>query len=211
MKIQDPRAILPAVVVAAALLLQGCATVVRGTSQKIPVTSAPSGAKVLVNGKDAGTTPLILKLKRRKPAVIRIESEGFDPYEIRIERKKPSPLDPYGSFGNSLLALPGTLWLGGKFADKFTKKDADDVGEAVGNALWGALAGYGLAALISATPLVLTDSLSGAAFSLAPTSLEVELTRAGEVPRVGSMELDAAKLQDIKWLRVRLARRGEGR
>ncbi len=38
-------------------LLQSCATIVKGTSQKIPVTSAPIGAKVLVDGTEMGTTP----------------------------------------------------------------------------------------------------------------------------------------------------------
>jgi len=197
--------------VAAALVLQGCATVVRGTSQKIPVTSTPVGAKVLVDGKDAGTTPLILKLKRRKPAVIRIEQEGYDPHEIRIERQKPSPWDPYSSFGNALLATPGALWLGPKFAESFTKKDADDIGKAVLNAWWGTLAGYTLAALIFATPFALTDAISGAACSLSPNALEVELMPASGVPRVARTELPAAALKDVTWLRIRLARPGERR
>lgn len=210
MDVKVPRTIVPALIITAAFFLHSCATVVRGTSQKIPVTSTPVGARVLVDGKDAGTTPLILKLKRKKPAVIRIEHEGYDPQEIRIERKKPSAWDPYGTLGNALLATPGALWLGSKFADKFTKKDADDVGEVLANAWWGTLAGVGLASLIFITPLVLTDTISGASYSLSPRSLEIEMTPADGVPRVRTTKIDAAALKDVMWLRVRLARRGDG-
>jgi uncharacterized protein YceK len=204
------RALGFALIVTAAMLLEGCATVVRGTSQKIPVTSAPAGARVFVDGKEAGTTPFLLKLKRKKPAVIRIEREGYDPYEIHIEQKRPSFWDPVRLFGNTLLAMPGALWLGPKLADSFTKKEADDFGEAFGNAFLGLMAGYGVAALIFSTPLILTDALSGANSSLSPKSLEVELKPAGVPGRIGPTVIDAAELRDVTWLRIRLAeRRGD--
>jgi hypothetical protein len=210
MRDQHSRARAAALIALAAVLLQGCATLVRGTSQKIPVTSVPAGARVLVDGKDAGTTPLLLKLKRKKPGVIRIEQVGYDPYEIRIERRRPSIWDPVRGFGNFLLAMPGALWLGPKLTESFTKKEADDFGEAIGNVLLGAAVGYGVAAMIFATPLILTDALSGANIILSPKSLEVELKPAGVTGRIGMTVIDAAELRDVKWLRIRCAeRRGD--
>jgi hypothetical protein len=211
MKVQRWRVRVAAPIVLAAILLQGCATLVRGTSQKVPVTSAPAGARVLVDGKDAGLTPLLLKLKRKRPVVIRIEKEGYDPHEIRIERKKPSKWDPTVVFGNTLLAMPGIFWLGPKFADKFLKKDAEDIGEAIANAWWAVAAGYGLASLIFVTPLAVTDAVSGATYSLSPKSLEIELKPVGKTGRLGITVIDAVEARDIKWLRIRIAEGKEDR
>ena len=65
---------------ASVFLLQNCATIVHGTTQKIPVTATfigvTGGANVFVNGKLVGTTPLMLKLAKKRPAVIRIEKDG---------------------------------------------------------------------------------------------------------------------------------------
>jgi hypothetical protein len=68
-------------------LATGCATLAHGTSQAVPVTSAPSGARVFVNGKLAGTTPLKLDLARwRKGTVLRLEKDGFVPQEMALHR-----------------------------------------------------------------------------------------------------------------------------
>jgi hypothetical protein len=43
-----------------------CATILSGTKQEIRFNSSPSGAKVIVNGKDMGlTTPCVATLKRK--------------------------------------------------------------------------------------------------------------------------------------------------
>jgi len=55
------------------LFAPGCATIARRRSQRIPVTSFPTGAKVIVNGVERGATPLELNLsKSEKGRVIRI-------------------------------------------------------------------------------------------------------------------------------------------
>jgi len=76
-----------AIMVMSVFLLQNCASIIRGTSQKIPVTSNPLGARIIVDGKEMGYTPLNLKLKKKKGCVIRIEKQEYNPLEIRINRK----------------------------------------------------------------------------------------------------------------------------
>ncbi|NIO49571.1 MAG: PEGA domain-containing protein [Candidatus Aminicenantes bacterium] len=50
-----------ALMVTSVFLFQNCATIISGTSQKIPVTSNPSGAKIIVDGIEVGNAPLNLK------------------------------------------------------------------------------------------------------------------------------------------------------
>ncbi len=91
---------------ASILLAPNCATITRRSKQRIPVTSNPVGAAVFVNGVQQGVTPLEIRLPRKeKGAVIRIESPGYRPVEIRPESKESQSL----FLRNFLLGLiPGT-------------------------------------------------------------------------------------------------------
>ena len=73
---------------ASVLLSPGCAMLTRNSEQRIPVTSSPVGAAVIVNGIWQGVTPLVIKrLRWEKGHVIRIESPG---YCVRIRCDKAS-------------------------------------------------------------------------------------------------------------------------
>jgi hypothetical protein len=186
-----------AAMLAAVFLLQGCATVIRGTSQKIPVTSNPIGAKVIVDGKDMGPSPLTLRLKRKRPHVVRFELEGFNPHEIRIVRVGPSlstvALMIMGHAAIvSPLVKPITLALGKNI-------EADNFWEALGEALLIMMAVD--CALTGA--LTAGDFISGAPYSLSPETLLVALTPAGDTPHVETTEIGEAALRDVKWLRIR--------
>jgi hypothetical protein len=52
------------------------------------MTSTPAGARIIVDGRDRGSTPCTLKLATGKSHVVRIECEGYNPYEIRVVREK---------------------------------------------------------------------------------------------------------------------------
>lgn len=69
------------------IVLTGCATVISGRTQEIGVSSSPSGAKVFVNGQEKGITPIALKLSRKDKHVIKIQLEGYKPYEVVLVRK----------------------------------------------------------------------------------------------------------------------------
>jgi len=76
------------IAIIASLLSGSCATILNGTSQQIGVTSSPTNAKVFLNDNLQGTTPLVLSIKRKnKTHKVRIELEGFEPYEIFLTRK----------------------------------------------------------------------------------------------------------------------------
>ena len=79
---------LPLLASAAILLyMTGCATIFRGSAQDVSVTSSPGGASVYVNGNSAGTTPCTVKLKRSESHVVRVELDGYRPYEVQLDKK----------------------------------------------------------------------------------------------------------------------------
>jgi len=177
---------------ASILLAPSCATITRKSIQRIPVTSNPVGASVIVNGVQQGVTPLEIGLARKeKGAVIRIESPGYNPVEIRPETKKSQGL----FFPNFLLGLiPGTtlalFWWAGSEANP---GDHPEVTAVLIDVLAAALVG----ALFTAI------DEQGKGNVLEPKELNVTLTKADGTPRVDTVLVDADRFGDIKWIRVR--------
>ena len=56
----------------------GCASIFKGTSTNIDLSSDPSSAKVYVNGNLMGTTPVKLKLESKRVYQIEFKKEGFE-------------------------------------------------------------------------------------------------------------------------------------
>ena len=69
------------------IMLIGCASIMHGTSQDIGIGSSPSGAKVTINGQEKGKTPMIVDLRRKDNHQVRIELDGYMPYDTTIVRK----------------------------------------------------------------------------------------------------------------------------
>jgi hypothetical protein len=82
----------------AGALLSGCATLVSGTTQAIKIDSVPQGARVYTavksekNGhpvygsrSEAGVTPITV-LVQRKDGVVFVESPGYEPVEVPMQR-----------------------------------------------------------------------------------------------------------------------------
>ena len=67
-------------------LLAGCATLISGTEQKIPITSDPSGAEVIVDGNGTFTTPVDLKLARKDEHTLLVNMPGY--HSVRVDVKK---------------------------------------------------------------------------------------------------------------------------
>ena len=67
------------VVLATALAWSGgCALMANSTTQSIEVASTPPGARVLIDGRAVGETPLRVELpRRRRNPVLRFEKEGY--------------------------------------------------------------------------------------------------------------------------------------
>jgi hypothetical protein len=192
------------IVILSFFIFQNCATTMRGTSQKIPVTSNLIGAKVLVDGKEMGYTPLNLSLKRKKNHIIRVEKQGYIPLEIRVLREKSSLLSVLGNlFWGVVGALPGAFiaWEGGMhfflfpFAGDQLEEKAENMETGSILALFGFIVGWGGA--------ILVDSLSGANYTLHPKTLSVTLTQYREKARPHIILIDAEKFRDIKWIRIK--------
>ncbi|UCE74827.1 MAG: PEGA domain-containing protein [Methanomassiliicoccales archaeon] len=86
-----------------------CATIINGPSQDVGFASDPSGAKVMVDGDSLGLTPLRVSLARKNTHMVRIEADGYEPYEAKISRKMDSWI-----WGNIFL---GTVGLAGAAVD----------------------------------------------------------------------------------------------
>lgn len=90
------------------VLLTGCASIIHGTKQNVVFTSQPPGAKITIDGIEYGTTPKSVELSRKgrlkgessgkKEYAVKIEMEGYYPYEIKITRELDGLF-----FGNLLL------------------------------------------------------------------------------------------------------------
>lgn len=90
------------VVFAFVLTVTGCATIITGRNQKLPVLSNPSGAVVFVNGVRY-TTPTTIILDRKEPSYqIRVEKEGYEPVDITLRKGVNGWI-----WGNALLGLFG--------------------------------------------------------------------------------------------------------
>ena len=69
-----------------AMLIWGCATIMHGSSQKIGISSSPTGAKVSVDNVSFGTTPLFVSLKRGDDHIVTIELEGYQKVQLTITK-----------------------------------------------------------------------------------------------------------------------------
>src|SRR5258707_5023840 len=47
--------------------LSGCATIMSGSKQDVPIHSTPPGATVMINDSIYGKTPMLMTMKRSKP------------------------------------------------------------------------------------------------------------------------------------------------
>ena len=69
------------------LVFPGCATMLNGTQQEIRMRSKPAGGDVWVNGRRIGTTPTAVSMSRWRNPRVRIEMPGYEPYEVRLEKR----------------------------------------------------------------------------------------------------------------------------
>jgi len=68
----------------AAVAFSGCATIVNGPNQKIPISSTPTGAAVVIDDKFEGTTPTVATLRRETNHFVKIALSGYDPVEVSL-------------------------------------------------------------------------------------------------------------------------------
>jgi hypothetical protein len=78
----------PVVLLSAVLLpaVAGCGTIMQGTSQQVSISSVPTGAAVTVDTTPYGVTPVTVSLSRKNHHTIKIQLEGYQPYELTTSR-----------------------------------------------------------------------------------------------------------------------------
>jgi hypothetical protein len=87
--VRIPIWVIPLALVAAtglALWLAGCATIIHGTGQEVAISSRPSGAKVTVDNMSYGQTPVVVSLARSNQHMVKIEMDGYQPFEMAIRK-----------------------------------------------------------------------------------------------------------------------------
>ena len=70
-----------------ACYLVSCATIISTNKQCITVNSTPAGASVVIDGKKIGTAPLFCQLKRKTPHTIKLELDGYQPYNVTLNQR----------------------------------------------------------------------------------------------------------------------------
>lgn len=74
------------IIVLSILALAGCSTVFKGTKQTLTFTSSPSKARVIIDGRSMGVTPLAVSLKKNKYDVVIIKKKGYDYQTMPLDK-----------------------------------------------------------------------------------------------------------------------------
>jgi hypothetical protein len=93
----------------AALVLPciGCASITRGTTENISISSTPSGATAELSGLDNPTscvTPCVVVVKRSADITVTINKDGYEPQVIPLTKEIP---------GSGAAGFAGNVLLGG--------------------------------------------------------------------------------------------------
>ena len=79
--------VISSLIFAGGVLLSGCATVTRGTTEPLAIQSEPDGAKVEISSGQTGVTPCSFELKRKNDYRVYLRKDGFQPVEIQVESR----------------------------------------------------------------------------------------------------------------------------
>ena len=67
------------------IVLNGCATIMHGTTQDIGITTDPSGADLLVDGQLHYKSPAVITMKRKDDHTVEISQEGYKKETVEIK------------------------------------------------------------------------------------------------------------------------------
>ncbi|UPJ55896.1 PEGA domain-containing protein [Bradyrhizobium sp. 192] len=92
-------------IAALGVMLGGCASVTRATTENISISSTPSGVEAVVSGLEVPTTcttPCSVVVKRNADISITFQKEGYEPQIVPLSRDIPTS-GAAGFAGNLLL------------------------------------------------------------------------------------------------------------
>lgn|SRR5579863_1776526 len=87
---------------AAALVLGGCATITRGTTDQVQIRSAPNGALAKASTGQSCTTPCTISVGRKDEFTVHFAKPGFVPQDVPV-RTQVSGAGEAGFAGNVLV------------------------------------------------------------------------------------------------------------
>lgn len=64
----------------------GCASIMHGTTQKIGISSTPTGASVTIDNKPLGSTPVFADLSRKEEHIVTIEMPGYEKAQLTLTK-----------------------------------------------------------------------------------------------------------------------------
>jgi hypothetical protein len=64
-----------------------CGTIIHGTTQNVGLSSTPTGARVFVDNKELGVTPIVAQLSRKDNHIVRFQLDGYAPFEATVTRQ----------------------------------------------------------------------------------------------------------------------------
>jgi hypothetical protein len=85
----------------------GCASVTRGTTENISISSTPAGATAEIAGLEIPTacvTPCVVQAKRNADITVTVNKEGYEPQIIQLTKEIP---------GSGAAGFAGNVLLGG--------------------------------------------------------------------------------------------------
>ena len=85
-----------------ATTITGCATLVHGTTQEIPVASSPPGATVLIDDVPVGVTPMVATVSRKQAHVVSFVADSITIDRVPLVRG----LSPWIAAGVALYYVP---------------------------------------------------------------------------------------------------------
>jgi hypothetical protein len=182
------------ILILSVLFLQNCLTVTKGESQRIPVTSNLTDARVFVDGKEIGATPIHAVLKKNRDHVIRIERPGYDPVSIVMNRESSAASSGRLEAYNALAFFPIGFILAGGISSLFFDMG---VHGSAGPYVIGAVGGVGLTLLA-----ISTDKRSNARYGFSPAELKITLVKTGTQAREVNIVLTPERLNNIHWIRI---------
>ncbi len=67
------------------IVLSGCATIFKGSSQSVSFNSEPEGADIIIDGMPMGQTPATLSLKKNKYKNVMFKKDGFSTQTMALD------------------------------------------------------------------------------------------------------------------------------
>lgn len=92
-------------VLAFCAILGGCASVTRGTTETISVSSTPAGAEAVISGLETPMTcmtPCAVVAKRNADISVTVQKEGFEPQTVQLTKEIPAA--GAGGFAGNVIA-----------------------------------------------------------------------------------------------------------